>query len=242
MNMMFCQSRGSLVLGSDAVILDPLLDAGSMSISKSDVGRTSEEFQPAENDSAKRWWKGDLMNMTSRVLVALTTDCVVLCFSREDVGACKAADSHGWPSEWVSKDVGDLNHHEGLLPPLSWGDEHVFHLGASNRIELERLKDHQFVVCYERAISNSTACRLGVLKEGQGSCTYNLLPFGEEVKSGVGRLVSVSVASAGSRFAVCQQGNRTGTEVSCSWFEVQGSETTAKLQAQESEVFTLSEL
>jgi len=209
---------------------------------------------PSEVD----WWEGEFMGMTSRQVIALSTGRVVLCYGRPQGGGCKAARVAAKGGEHAaslqaavataaveaSKEEGMANSQEegiavaaqvqnetGLLPPLPWGATQIFHEAATARVELERLTDSSFAICFQRPFPDGTiACSLGLLDlegskaDAEEGASLKLHPFAAPLELGPGRLVSVVVTGAGHRFAACHRPGHDGDGVACRWAEVHKEE------------------
>jgi len=154
---------------------------------------------------------GEFMAQTARSVIALGIDTVVMCYSDSQGGSCRAASAVDRSS--TPQSAQDVH----LLPPLPWGDPQVFHSGKTGRLEAQRLDNKTFVVCFERVEGDAVACSAGRLQD-----TGNALhPFGAHQELGIGRLVSVSSASAGRQMVACHRllAQQDGTS-SCRWGDI----------------------
>jgi len=200
--------------------------------------RVAESLKGPRNHS---WWEGELTGMLSRRILALNDAKVVLCYTHKEGGCCRAAvlplppdgaagaeqenaeESSDSPASTPEAETDAASTSSGLLPAMPWGDTALFELpsGGTLRLEIERLDDSRFVVCYQRAADSVVACSVGLIDRKEG-----LRPFVAPLELGPGHLVSISIAAAGRRFSVCaqplvQEGSVKGA-ASCRWAQVAG--------------------
>eukprot|EP00928_Gymnodinium_smaydae_P068526 TRINITY_DN51693_c0_g1_i1.p1 TRINITY_DN51693_c0_g1~~TRINITY_DN51693_c0_g1_i1.p1 ORF type:complete len:259 (+),score=61.61 TRINITY_DN51693_c0_g1_i1:59-835(+) len=200
-------------------------------------------------------WEGELMRMRARKMLALTKDRIVMCFAHPEVSSCRTAEvpvvkpskaqtpeakTQAVLQALTAADFATAEAAGQLLPAVPWHEARVFEEPGADRLEVERLGDDRFVVCFERSSDRRIACGIGLLENGR------LAPFAAPLALGHGRLVSISVSAAGRRFAVCAQlgqkkteGNETVdtlegsvarsiTSTSCKWAQNGGSGTAVK--------------
>lgn len=165
-------------------------------------------------------YEGPFMGMTSRAVIALDPDYVVMCYASKYEGACRVAASQNV----ASMPDGDASASDArLMPPLAWSARERFYDGAVARLELERLDARNYVACFERLSSekatNETpvariACVVGAVTVPEDATEMKTLaetdvprlaPFGYELElpTDAAALVSVSVSAATRKFAVC---------------------------------------
>ena len=135
--------------------------------------------------------------------------CFSPLFARETEatgGGCRAA----WVRDWAVEDG------TKLLPPLPWGQSFPFLEQASvgNHLELARMGDDRFLVCFETAPTMQVSCRMGLVANETAGISYGA-PL-QDAQSESARLVSVS-SGQGSQFAVCSQSLSENFKISCRW-------------------------
>lgn len=115
---------------------------------------------------------------------------------------------------------------KNVLPPLPWGQSSPFLEQASvgNHLELARMGDDRFLVCFESSLSMQVFCRLGLV-QNDSVITYAAL-----LEDSRARLVSVSSSGKGSEFAVCSQSFSESNAISCRWGQVSGEGVATELQ------------
>lgn len=136
---------------------------------------------------------------------------------------------------------GRIGHNPRLLPPLLWGTAQPYWRGRVERLEAERLSPGRFAVCFQRSTgaTSAVACTAGALEDSvkAAAAPSELGPFAPVLDIGPGRLISITVARAGLRFAVCLHARAGGEAeasaqvsitarrgpISCHWAEVAGS-------------------
>ena len=146
--------------------------------------------------------------------------CFSPLFARADAasgGGCRAA----WLKEWKSdrpEAVEDGSESTSkLLPPLPWGQSFPFLEQASvgNHLELARMGDDRFIVCFETTPTMQVSCRMGSVANDTAVISYGAL-----LEYSPARLVSVSPGQ-GSQFAVCSQSlSSENSRISCRWGQV----------------------
>ena len=146
--------------------------------------------------------------------------CFSPLFARADAasgGGCRAA----WLKEWKSdrpEAVEDGSESTSkLLPPLPWGQSFPFLEQASvgNHLELARMGDDRFIVCFETTPTMQVSCRMGSVANDTAVISYGAL-----LEDSPARLVSVSPGQ-GSQFAVCSQSlSSENSRISCRWGQV----------------------
>lgn len=205
------------------------------------------------------WWEGHLSGMTARRLISISPECVVMCYSRRDGGGCQvakvtiavespnviipvedvdsvAATAVESPNGVTTVDdvdsVAASTKDDRLPPPLPWGQPEMFlDRTPVGNVQLERMSKTRFVVCFDRPARGTSVCHVGVVKNAdEGADGLVLIPFGDALDLGTGRLVSVTPVRA-SRFAACNRpGATTGIsteseengqiQVSCRFAEI----------------------
>lgn len=118
------------------------------------------------------------------------------------------------------KDGANSSH---LLPPLPWGQAFPFleQTSVGDHLELARVGDDRFMVCFEISPTMLVSCRIGFV-HGNSSISY-----GAALDDAPARLVSVSASGQGTEFAVCSQGlslNSKASEVSCRWGQISAAQ------------------
>jgi len=150
---------------------------------------------------------GFLDGMSERKVIALSNRLVLLCYARVDGGGCKAAAHSGLPR--MPLDMEERQSHQ--LAELQWSPAQLFHTGSVSRLEVERLGAKYFVVCFNVGPSSIVACSLGATEAEAYSenGVVTLTPFRPPLQLGAGRLLVVTVTTAG-RFSACHlPGNET---------------------------------
>ncbi|CAJ1414163.1 unnamed protein product [Effrenium voratum] len=179
------------------------------------------------------YYEGDLSRQQHRQVLGLQSSLAIMCFSpllaggagMKLGGGCRAA----WLGEWGAeaghsnpaiKDGANSSH---LLPPLPWGQAFPFleQTSVGDHLELARVGDDRFMVCFEISPTMLVSCRIGFV-HGNSSISY-----GAALDDAPARLVSVSASGQGTEFAVCSQGlslNSKASEVSCRWGQISAAQ------------------
>lgn len=183
-----------------------------------------EHQQQSIHHDAWAYYEGDLMRLKHRRLVGLRSSLIVMCFSplfawetSASGGGCRAAlVAEDWGVGSGDSQLDGKN----VLPPLPWGQSSPFLEQASvgNHLELARMGDDRFLVCFESSLSMQVSCRLGLVAND------SVITYGALLEDSRARLVSVSSSGNGSEFAVCSQSFSESNAISCRWGQVSGAE------------------
>jgi hypothetical protein len=161
---------------------------------------------------AEKYLSEKVPTSTEESLVEKSGAETVLTTTEESLGEKSAIEKSSLDVEVNATEIRSQSNLDldGKLPPIPWGNEHAFCNSSVRKIEVERLADDRFVVCFEGSSDAAAqqdavnkhvlACSLGaIVDDGE------LLPFtnATSLELGNARLVSIAVAAAGRRFAVC---------------------------------------
>lgn len=141
------------------------------------------------------------MGMSSRKVLAVTADHVVMCYSRVDGAACKLAAGVAGSGPFVAPSAaapgaapdeaaghpqtqqqgGGLNFSmPGLLPAMAWAEPQFLDAGRPvDRIEAERLAADRFVVCFERLPIAAPEDSTGTSSARSVACSLGLVERSE---------------------------------------------------------------
>lgn len=188
-----------------------------------------EHQQQSIHHDAWAYYEGDLMRLKHRRLVGLRSSLIVMCFS--PLFAWESASGGGCRAAFVAENwgVGSGDSQldgKNVLPPLPWGQSSAFLEQASvgNHLELARMGDDRFLVCFESSLSMQVFCRLGLVQND------SVITYGALLEDSRARLVSVSSSGKGSEFAVCSQSFSESNAISCRWGQVSGEGVATELQ------------
>lgn len=213
------------------------------------TGSVPARINGTDDDPTARfdWWQGDFSSMSKRRTRALTSSRVVLCYVRRngEGGGCRIAagvldknplanaDQALGPEETATLSGGNWSYEPiandpRMLPTLSWGTEWVPETdGNYTRLEVERLTDELFVVCFQcRPVEGGrTICTIGSVVSDEGGSHAKIKTYGMPLDVDAVRLVAVQPGQTGKRFAVCYQ--KAGTQATdlikgttvCKWAE-----------------------
>lgn len=214
---------------------------------KMEVAHAAEVLQREEraiHHDAFAYYEGDFMRMKVRKVLGLNSSTVVLCFAplsgqTKQGGACRAgrlsldktsSDSVRAVEDGRRADVkkSEAELFDSLLPPLPWGEPLPFleQTEVGEHLELARMGDNRFLICFEQGPASLVSCRLGTVLPGPD---YARLSFSDSLDLSPGRLVAASAASRGRAFAVCSQEpslNSKASDISCRWGAVDSQEGT----------------
>eukprot|EP00435_Cladocopium_sp_Y103_P038746 s1104_g10.t1 len=186
-----------------------------------------EHQKQSIHHDAWAYYEGDLMRLKHYKLVGLKSSLIVMCFSPLFARADASASGGGCRAAWLGEqwkadrleavEDGSEVSTSKLLPPLPWGQSFPFLEQASvgNHLELARMGDDRFLVCFETTPAMQVSCRMGSVANDTAVISYGAL-----LEDSPARLVSVSPGQ-GSQFAVCSQSlSSENSRISCRWGQV----------------------